>query len=211
MKEHHLVDIVLLQFNGAWYRSWLAYEFILLPQMKYDPFQGRKQQKIMVLKKEIVNKTTYWDLACMNNKFRDINNSCQWNQTCATCGPCIWPCTKTYLQFISNLLNISKPQKTPGDYISQLLGTGNDEFDLSPHTHTHSTTSFFSHAEHMQILKEVSYFLKPALQWKHRASAPCPCCASGPCQRRASSHQRETFSASDDWGRRTSQRQPPSS
>lgn len=105
--------------------------------MKYDPFQGRKQQKItMVLKKEIVNKTTYWDLACMNNKFRDINNSWQWNQTCATCGPCIWPCTKTYLQFISNLLNISKPQKNPGDYISQLLGTGNYEFDLSPHTHT---------------------------------------------------------------------------
>lgn len=137
MKEHHLVDIVPLQFNGAWYRSWLAYEFILLPQMKYDPFQGRKQQEVtMVLKKETVNKNTYWDLACMNNKFRDINNSCQWNQTCATWSPCTQPCTKTYLQFISNLPKISKPQKNRGDYISQLLGTENDEFDLPPHTHT---------------------------------------------------------------------------
>lgn len=54
MKERHLVDVVSVQFSEAWSRPWLTYEFILLPQMKYDPFQGRKKQDItMVLKRRL--------------------------------------------------------------------------------------------------------------------------------------------------------------
>lgn len=80
------------------------------------------------LKKEIVSKNTYWDLACMNNKFRDINNPRLWNQTCATGSPDTQSCSKVYsgydtiyYKFTEHFKAKKNPHKNPPKPKKQLI------------------------------------------------------------------------------------------